>query len=90
MPDVPDDPIAVSAATGSASATESAGAQDPIPAAAGSGQKPGVSGLDSNAWMRGLCKSQRQRDRHRSGAHERAGYKRNRAESIRLLRCSAL
>ena len=29
--------------------TESAGPQEAIPAAAGSGQKPGVSGLDSDA-----------------------------------------
>ena len=49
MPDVPDDPIAVSAATGSAAATNRSGPQDAISAAAGSGAKPGVSGLDSNA-----------------------------------------
>jgi hypothetical protein len=73
MPDVPDDPIAVSAATGSAAATNRSGPQDAISAAAGSGAKPGVSGLDQDAGMRSVRESERRCDRYRSGPHQRAG-----------------
>jgi hypothetical protein len=74
MPDVPGDPIAVSAATGSASETESAGPHEAIPSPAGSRQKPRISGLDSDAWMRSLCESQRRDDHYRSRPYERIGH----------------
>ena len=86
MTDVPGDPIAVSAATRSASETESAGSQDAVPAAAGSGQKLGVSGLDSDASVPCLFPRERRSDRYRSRAHERAGLQGSRAEDVGLLR----
>jgi hypothetical protein len=69
----PADPIAVSAAARPASETKSAGSQEAIPTAPGSGQMPGVSGMDSDAWMRSLFKSQRWFGRDRSCPHEHLG-----------------
>jgi hypothetical protein len=69
----PADPIAVSAAARPASETKSAGSQEAIPTAPGSGQMPGVSGMDSDAWMRSLFESQRWFDRDRSGSYQRLG-----------------
>src|ERR1039457_5063587 len=73
-----------------AAKTESAGPQDAIKAAARSGQKPGLCGLDSDAGMRSVFESQRRRHRYRSGPHERLGTQGIGTEDIGLLGDPAL
>src|ERR1017187_5821854 len=90
MPDVPGDPIAVSAATRSAFETESAAPQEAVPTATRSRQKPGVFGLDSDAGMRSLFESERWGQRYRSCPHERLGPQGDRAEDVGLLGNPAL
>jgi hypothetical protein len=69
----PADPIAVSAAAGPASETDRAGSPEAVPTPARSPQKPGVSSLDSDAWMRSLFESERWVGSYRSCPHERLG-----------------
>src|ERR1039458_2128003 len=90
MPDVPGDPIAVSAATRSGSETESAGSQEAVPTPARSGEKPGLPGLDLNARMRSLLESERWGQRYRSCPHERLGPQGDRTEDVGLLGNPAL
>src|ERR1022692_4798209 len=90
MPDVPGDPIAVSAATRSAFETESAAPQEAVPTATRSRQKPGVFGLDSDAGMRSLFESERWGQRYRSCPHERPGPQGERTEDVGLLGNPAL
>ena len=52
----------------------------------GSGQKPGLPGLDSDASVPCLFPRERRTDRHRSGAHERAVLQGSGAEDGGLLR----
>jgi len=90
MPDVPGDPIAVSAATGSAFEAESAGPQEGVSIPAGCGQKPGLPGLDSDASMRRLFASE-QRATVAEAAHTNAlGPLGIRAEDVGLFCGSAL
>src|ERR1022692_2640967 len=74
----------------SASETESAGSQEAVPTQARSGQKPGVSGMDSDAGMRSLFESERRSDRNRSCPHERREPQGNGTEILRLLSNPAL
>src|ERR1035441_10702916 len=74
----------------SASETESAGSQEAVPTQARSGQKPGVSGMDSDAGMRSLFESERWGQRYRSCPHERPGPQGDRTEDVGLLGNPAL
>jgi hypothetical protein len=70
--------------------TESVGSESAIPTAAGSGQKPGLLGLDSDTSMRRVLESERWSDCNRSRPHQRLGRSRNESEDHRLLGDPAL
>jgi len=77
-------------AGGAASEARPAGPQEAIPTAAGSREKPGVSGLDTDARMRSLFWCEPWIKRDRSGPHECPGSQGSGAEDFGLLGDSPL
>jgi hypothetical protein len=72
-------------AAGRAADTNSSSSPETNQATQGAGAKPGVSGLDPDAGMRGLFESEQWGNRDRSCPHERSECEGNRSEDHGLL-----